>query len=104
MKRLPVVLGTLGSLALYVLLVVTLAAQAPAGQTPGAPARGQGAGRGGPGAAGGGRGAPQPTQNLQVLPKEYTVQQVVPIMQANAAALGVTCDHCHKFIGPGNPM
>jgi len=105
MKRLPVVLGSLGTL----LLCVTVWAQAPTGQRQGgAPAQGQAAGRGGQGGpgggAGGGRGAPQPTQNLQVLPKDYTVQQVVPIMQATAAALGVTCEHCHKFIGPGNPM
>ena len=48
--------------------------------------------------------APQPTKNLQVLPKEYTVQQVVPIMQGVAQALGVGCEHCHNFIAPGNPM
>ena len=30
--------------------------------------------------------------------------QLIPIMQAFSAALGVTCNHCHVFNGPGDPM
>jgi len=71
-------------------LAGTLAASAQAPQ-------GQGQGRGG--------GAPQPPpQNLQVLPKDMTRAQVLPIMQAFTAALGVTCNHCHVFVGPNDPM
>jgi Photosynthetic reaction centre cytochrome C subunit len=52
-----------------------------------------------------GAGAPQPPpQNLQVLPKDMARPQVVQIMQAFSAALGVTCNHCHVFNGPGDPM
>jgi hypothetical protein len=52
-----------------------------------------------------GGGAPQPPpQNLQVLPKDMARAQVVTIMQAFSAALGVTCNHCHVFNGPGDPM
>jgi hypothetical protein len=100
MKRVPVVLGTFGTLLFVGSLTVSLVAQQP-------PAQGQGAGRGAgapAGAQGGGRGAPQPTQNLQVLPKDFTVQQVIPIMQNVAQALGVGCEHCHNFVAPGSPM
>ena len=34
-------------------------------------------------------------QNLQVLPKDMTRQQVTTKMRGIAAALGVMCDHCH---------
>ena len=52
-----------------------------------------------------GGGAPQPPpQNLQVLPKDMARAQVVTIMQNFSAALGVTCNHCHVFNGPGDPM
>ena len=52
-----------------------------------------------------GGGAPQPPpQNLQVLPKDMPRAQVVTIMQSINAALGVTCNHCHVFNGPGDPM
>jgi Photosynthetic reaction centre cytochrome C subunit len=52
-----------------------------------------------------GGGAPQPPpQNLQVLPKDMARAQVVQIMQNFSAALGVTCNHCHVFNGPGDPM
>jgi len=72
-------LGLAGSL--------TVSAQAP---------QGQGAGAG---------GAPQPPpQNLQVLPKDMARPQVLQIMQNFSAALGVTCNHCHVFNGPGDPM
>jgi len=54
---------------------------------------------------GGRGGAPQPPpQNLQVLPKDMARPQVLQIMQAFNAALGVTCNHCHVFNGPGDPM
>jgi hypothetical protein len=113
--------------AMGVLLFVgTLGAQAPAqqqgqggaaapaqGQRQGAPpadgqaapARGQGqgggAGRAGGGAApAGGRGF----TNLTVLPRDITQQQLIPIMQGFESALGVTCEHCHVYFGPGNAM
>jgi len=48
-------------------------------------------------------GAPQPPlQNLQVFPKDMARPQLVQIMQAFSAALGVTCNHCHVFNGPGD--
>ena len=83
MKRL-----LLGSVAIgvYVLSVTIVSAQAPQ-----APAQGQG--RAG-GAQPAGRGQPPPT-DLQVLPKDMTAQQVIPIMQAFAAGLGVACGYCH---------
>jgi hypothetical protein len=34
-------------------------------------------------------------QNLQVLPKEWTLQQVQMHMRTFTAALGVECTHCH---------
>jgi len=43
-------------------------------------------------------------ENLQVLPKDMPRAQVVQIMQNFSAALGVTCNHCHVFNGPGDPM
>ena len=52
-----------------------------------------------------GGGAPQPPlQNLQVFPKSMERAQLIPIMQAFSAALGVTCNHCHVCNGPGDPM
>ena len=52
-----------------------------------------------------GGGAPQPPpQNLQVLPKDMARPQVLQIMQNFNAALGVTCVHCHQFVGPNDPM
>ena len=51
----------------------------------------------------GGRGAgPANPTNLQVLPKDMGGPQVVQIMQAFAAALGVQCAYCHvTATGPG---
>jgi hypothetical protein len=50
-------------------------------------------------------GAPQPPMtNLQILPKDMARAQVVQIMQNFGAALGVTCVHCHQFVGPNDPM
>jgi hypothetical protein len=51
--------------------------------------------------AGGGRGAPQPLQNIKVLPKEWTRQQVQALMLTFVESLGVAapagagCAHCH---------
>ena len=72
-----------------------LAAALVVAQEPGAQGRGQG--------RGGGRGG-APPKNLQVLPKDFTFQQVVQVMQAFNQALGVQCGHCHVFVGPNDPM
>jgi hypothetical protein len=61
---------------------VTVYAQGQGGQ-----AQGQAVGRQG------GRGGPP--QNLQVLPKDWTLQQVQQQMRTFTAALGVECLHCH---------
>jgi hypothetical protein len=55
-------------------------------------ASGQAQGQTPPGRAGGQAGAPQ---NIQVLPKDWTRQQVQAYMRTVAAALGVECTHCH---------
>jgi Photosynthetic reaction centre cytochrome C subunit len=53
----------------------------------------------------GGGGAPQPPlTNLQVFPKDMARPQLLQVMQAFNAALGVTCVHCHQFVGPNDPM
>jgi hypothetical protein len=58
-----------------------------------------------PQGGGQGRGAPQPPpQNLQVFPKDIARPQLLQAMQNFSAALGVTCNHCHVFNGPGDPM
>ena len=83
MKRL---LFAVVTIAIYVLAVSVSAQQ---------PAQGGGQGRQG-GAQGGGRGQQQPPpQNLRVLPRDMTTQQVIPIMQNFAASLGVACNYCH---------
>lgn len=41
-----------------------------------------------------GRGGRAP-QNIQVLPKEWTFQQIQMHMRSFTAALGVECTHCH---------
>jgi len=57
------------------------------------------------GAPQGGGGAPQPPlTNLQVFPKDMARPQLLQVMQAFNAALGVTCAHCHQFVGPNDPM
>ena len=56
----------------------------------------QGQGQQGQGAQGQGRqGGGAPLQNIQVLPKDTTRQQITGIMRGFTAALGVMCDHCH---------
>jgi len=60
-----------------------------------------------PAPAGGGQRAggapPAPMKNLQVLPKDMPQPQVVAIMRAFNAALGVECGHCHIWTKPGDP-
>jgi Photosynthetic reaction centre cytochrome C subunit len=75
--------------------VIALAGSLVSAQAP------QGQGQGRPGGA----GAPQPPpQNLQVLPKDMARPQLLQAMQSISAALGVTCAHCHVFVGPNDPM
>lgn len=47
------------------------------------------------GGAQAGSGAQAPPQNLQVLPKTMTRQEVTTLMRTVTAALGVQCSHCH---------
>jgi hypothetical protein len=81
MKRLSFLFGSLTT----VLLSVSLAAQAP-------PAAGQG-----------GAPAAPPAKNLQVLPKDWTTAQVIPVMRGIAEGLGVECGHCHVWTAQGAP-
>lgn len=48
-----------------------------------------------PAAGGPGRGGPQ-QNNLQVLPKNWTGQQVRAVMSTFTESLGVQCSHCHS--------
>jgi hypothetical protein len=88
-------IATLGIVVLCVVLVFPsmIAAQ---GQREG----GRGEGRGG-GSGRGGGGAPP--VNLQVLPKDWTRQQVVQVMQGFNMALGVTCNYCHVEMAGAAP-
>lgn len=45
----------------------------------------------------GGRGGapPPPPQNLQILPKDISRQDLVTVMRGFATALGVQCNYCH---------
>lgn len=45
---------------------------------------------------------PEKFTNLQVLPKDITRQNLVPIMRSFAMNLGVRCEHCH--LGEGNDL
>jgi hypothetical protein len=45
---------------------------------------------------------PEKFTNLQVLPKDITRQNLVPIMRSFALHLGVRCEHCH--LGEGNDL
>jgi hypothetical protein len=58
---------------------IPVKAQQPAGGAP--------QGRGGQ--------APPPPQNLQVLPKDISRQDLQATMRTFTAGLGVMCDHCH---------
>ena len=83
MKRVTNVAMVIGAVVLCTALV---SAQAPAGQ-------------------GRGRGpAVPPPHNLQVFPKDTTLQQILPTMRAFEGALQVNCGHCHVWYGNGNPM
>src|SRR3977135_2814641 len=84
MKRLSFVSGSV-VLFLAGFVSVSLSAQAPAPAQGTAPA------------------APPPAKNLQVLPKEWTTAQVLPVMRGIVAALGTECGHCHVWTGPGAP-
>ena len=77
--------AALGSLAILTTVAIGVAAQGQ--QTP--PPAGQQV----QGQPPGGRGGPP--QNLQVLPKDMTMQQITPFMRSIAGALGVQCTHCH---------
>src|SRR2546426_3573787 len=79
MKRFSTSLTLVGVL----LVTVAISAQAP-----------QGGGR-----AGGAPQLPAP-KNLTFFPKDFTAQQILPVMQNFNAALGVNCGYCHVFDGP----
>jgi hypothetical protein len=94
---------TLSTLVGVLLVTVAISAQAPQGG-----GRGGGGGRGAGGAAPEGQrggGGPQAAQmpvpkNLQFFPKDFTGQQILPIMQNFNAALGVNCTYCHNSEPP----
>jgi len=67
--------------------VVGLFAQAPA--------------QGGAGQAGGRGQAPPPPQNLQVLPKDISREELIATMRGYTAGLGVQCNYCHVQEGRG---
>lgn len=73
--------------SLVLLAGIAMHAQGQAGQ-------GQGQGQPPAGRQGGGRGGP--AQNLQVLPKDWTTQQVQQFMRTYFnPGLGVECSYCH---------
>jgi hypothetical protein len=45
---------------------------------------------------------PETFTNLQVLPKDITRAQLVPVMRSFAMHLGIRCEHCH--VGEGNDL
>ena len=45
---------------------------------------------------------PQKFTNLQVLSKDITQKELVPIMRGFALNLGIRCEHCH--VGEGNDL
>jgi Photosynthetic reaction centre cytochrome C subunit len=42
---------------------------------------------------------PSPPTNLQVLPKDVPLKQLIQTMRAFTQGLGVRCQHCHVFKG-----
>ena len=54
-------------------------------------------------AAQGQRGPAPPPTNLTVLPKDWTRQQVVQVMQQFTMGLGIMCDHCHVAMAGAQP-
>jgi hypothetical protein len=87
MKLIQVSVG-IGTLVLTV-AVAGLFAQAPA---QGGAGQGAAAGRGGP---------PAPPQNLQVLPKDISREELLGTMRGYTAGLGVQCNYCHVQEGRG---
>jgi hypothetical protein len=75
--------------------VLALATVVTAQQPPAAPAAPAAGGRQG--------GAPAGPQNLKVLPKTWTGQQVRALMTAFNASLGVQCSYCHAPDPNGQP-
>jgi hypothetical protein len=75
--------------AAVVILALATASVVATGQTPGA----------GRGAA----PAQEPPKNLQVLPKDMPRPQVIAVMQAFTAGLGVGCTHCHVEVPGAQP-
>ena len=80
----------LSSLKAGLFLVVTAASVSAV-----ALAQGQAQGQAGQAGRGQAAGQVRTPQNLQVLPKDWTLQQVQQQMRGFAAALGVECSHCH---------
>ncbi len=85
---------SIGIVVLCIAITVPLFAQAPAA------GGGQREGRGG---GAGGRGGGAPPTNLQVLPKDWTRQQVVQVMQQFTMGLGVMCNYCHAEMAGAAP-
>jgi hypothetical protein len=56
-----------------------------------------------PGAGRGAAPAQEPPKNLQVLPKDMPRPQVIGVMQAFTAGLGVGCTHCHVEVPGAQP-
>src|SRR6516162_10352678 len=79
-------------IALVLALAFPLSAQEPARGGGGGQGRGGGGGRGG-----------APPANLQVLPKDWTRQQVVQVMQQFTMGLGVQCNYCHAEMAGAQP-
>src|SRR5262245_12170121 len=75
-----------------------------AAQNPAAAGQRGGGADGARGAGGGGQRAPAPPPtNLQVLPKDWTRQQVVQVMQQFTMGLGVMCNYCHAEMAGAQP-
>jgi hypothetical protein len=84
----------LGASVLVCTVIVAVALRAAPQQTQGPQGQGQGQAQQTPPPAAGRGQVPAPS-NLQVLPKDWTAQQVVVMMRTFTAGLGVMCDHCH---------
>ena len=57
--------------------------------------------QGGAGQAGGRGQTPPPPQNLQVLPKDISREELLATMRGYTAGLGVMCNYCHIQEGRG---
>jgi hypothetical protein len=80
-----------------VVLCIVMTVPLMAVQAPPAGAQGQGQ------RAGGQRAPAPPPTNLQVLPKDWTRQQVVMVMQQFTMGLGVMCNGCHVEMAGAQP-